>query len=538
MWAALRPARRQLKRSTPAKRKRPGIAWLLGILLVAGLLNFAGCTSMRDYFRNGFKVGPNYCPPTGPVAEHWINENDKRIRTNAEGLDRWWTVFNDPVLNDLVECAYRQNLTLRQAGFRVLEARAMRGIAIGEFFPQSQTFDGSFARHGVSEKVANRIATPDRWFNQWNLGFGLAWELDFWGRFRRAIDEADAELDASVEGYDDVLVTLLADVGTNYVELRTLERRLSLARELVVLFGKTLEIPEARYKAGDKNRVPYDLAKANLAQAQALVPQLESKHRETMNRLCVLLGMPPQDLQARLGSGGIPKPPREVVVGIPADLLSRRPDVRKAERLTAAQSERIGISTSNLYPHVSITGTLGWSSKEARELLVEKSFEGTVGPQFRWDILNYGRIVNDVRLQDAKFQELATQYQEAVLKAASEAETAMIQFMKSQERARALNVGADCWRDGTALLAAQYPGLIDFLPLAYFEQNLLEQQDRAAQADGDIPLALIQVYRALGGGWQIRLGPEPMPVEPRDGGFDVSPLPGKPRPEEIPTPTP
>jgi NodT family efflux transporter outer membrane factor (OMF) lipoprotein len=491
-----------------------------------------GCTPMSEYVRNGFKVGPDYCKPAAPVAQHWIDESDKRIRSDGEGLNQWWIVFNDPVLDNLIQCAYRQNLTLREAGFRVLQARALRGVAVGELFPQKQTLDGGYTREGLSEKVANRVGTPDRWFNQWSLGFGMGWELDFWGRFRRAVEAADAELDASVENYDDVLVTLLADVGTNYVEIRTLERRLELARGLVQLFQKTLEIPEAQFKAGDKDRIPYDMAKANLGQAQALVPQLETSQRQTVNRLCVLLGMPPQDLQQELDRKQVPKPssdaqeefnmwpiprpPREVVVGIPADLLRRRPDVRRAERLAAAQSERIGIAQSDFYPQMSITGSLGWSSKELKTLFDEQAFRGSIGPEFRWNILNYGRIVNNVRYQDARFRELVTQYQATVLKAAGEAENALVSFVKSQERAKAMCVTAACWRDGTKLLAAQYrPGQIDFLPLSYFEQNLLEQQDRATQAQGDIPLALIEVYRALGGGWQIRLETDGEPVEVR-----------------------
>jgi NodT family efflux transporter outer membrane factor (OMF) lipoprotein len=494
-----------------------GFQLLLCFGVTAGMLSLSGCTSLCDYVHNGFKVGPDYCPAAAPVAQHWIDEGDRRVRTDSEGLDRWWTVFNDPVLDNLVDCAYRQNLTLREAGFRVLEARALWGIAAGRLFPQSQTCDGSYVREGLSEKVANRVGTPDRWFDQWNFGFGLGWELDFWGRFRRALHSAEAELDASVEGYDDVLVTLLADVGTNYVEIRTLERRLELTNGIVQLLKDTLKIPEAYYKADAKNRVSYDLAKANLFQAQALIPQLETRRRQAMNRLCILLGMPPQDMEKELGKGSIPKPPRQAVVGIPADLLRRRPDIRKAERLAAAQSEQIGIAESDLYPQISITGSLGWSSKELRDLFMENAYRGSIGPEFRWNILNYGRIANNVHFQDARFLELVTQYQGTVLKAAGEVEDALVDFMKSQERAEALAASAGCYRDGTTVVDAQYrAGQTDFLAVAYFEQNLLDQQDKAAQAEGDIPRALIEVYRALGGGWQIRLGSE-VPVVEGDG---------------------
>jgi NodT family efflux transporter outer membrane factor (OMF) lipoprotein len=478
--------------------------WLALALVIPQL---TGCTSFSKYVHNGFKVGPNYGRPPAPVEEDWIDAADKRLREDDSNLDQWWTVFNDPVLNGLVQNAYRQNLTLREAGFRVLQARAQRGIVVGEFFPQTQFNNGDFASHGVSVNVANRNATPDRWFSQWDYGFGLGWELDFWGRYRRAIEAADAELDASVEEYDDVLVTLLADVGANYVEYRTLEQRLDLARASVKLFGEMLLVPKARYEADESNRVSYDLALANVAQAQALVAALEITQRQAQNRLCILLGMTPRDLEKELGKMPIPAPPAEVAIGIPADLLRRRPDVRRAERDAAAQSARIGIAESEFYPHISLTGTIGWSSEDLNNLFVEDSFRGAAGPTFTWNILNYCRLRNNVRYQDARFQELVTSYQQTVLKAGGEVENSLVAFLKSQDRVKALNASTAAWRDGTSLLETQYKGqMIDYTPVGYFAQNLLEQQDQAAQAQGDVALALVEIYRALGGGWQIRRG--------------------------------
>jgi NodT family efflux transporter outer membrane factor (OMF) lipoprotein len=477
------------------------------LALVLPLLSSVGCTPISEYLHNGCKVGPNYGRPPAPVETDWIDAADQRVRKDDGEIDQWWTVFNDPVLNGLVQNAYQQNLTLREAGFRVLQARAARAIAVGEVFPQLQFNNGGFTSRGVSVNVANRQATPERWFGQWDYGFGLAWELDFWGRYRRAVEAADDELDASVEDYDDVLVTLLADVGTTYVELRTLEKRLELAQASVILFGQMLEIPKARYEADANNRVPYDLATANLAQAQALVPALEIARRQAANRLCILLGMPPRDLERELGKAPIPTTPDDVAVGIPADLLRRRPDVRRAEREAAAQCARIGIAESDFYPHIELNGTLGWSSKHVDDLFKEGSFRGAAGPSFRWDILNYCRIRNNVRWQDARFQELVTRYQQTVLRADGEVEDALIAFLRSQERVKALNLSTQAWRNGTSLLNTQYQGqLIDYTPVGYFQQNLLEQQDLAAQAQGNVALALVEVYRALGGGWQIRLG--------------------------------
>jgi len=493
----------------------------------------SGCTSIGDYFHNGLKVGPNYGRPPAFVAEQWIDAADQRVRSETDDISQWWAVLNDPILNSLVQSTYQQNLTLREAGFRVLQARAQRGIAVGEFFPQTQVATGGYSRTGVSVNVANRVATPQRFFDRWEAGFGLAWELDFWGRFRRAIESADAELDASVENYDDVLVTLLGDVASEYVELRTRDRQIALARESLGVFQRVLTISEARFKADGTTKIPYDLGLANVGQTQALIAELEILRRESEIRLCILLGIPPQDLRQMLGEAPIPIPPSEVAVGIPADLLRRRPDVRKAEREAAAQSARIGIAESDFYPAISIVGTLGVASQNLSNLFASDSFFGQINPGFNWKILNYGRILNNVRAQDARFNELIARYQQTVLVAGGEVETELIKFLKTQERAKALADSADGWRDALKLVTVQYEaGRIDFVPVGYTQQNLLVQQNDAIKAQGDVVRALIGVYRALGGGWEIRLNPgEPgVAIAVPDG------LPPAGLPEKLPAP--
>jgi NodT family efflux transporter outer membrane factor (OMF) lipoprotein len=505
--------------------------------LCAGAVLFvvclSGCTSFGEYFHNGFKVGPNYGRPPAFVAEQWIDASDRRIRSETDDISHWWAVFNDPVLNNLVQSTYQQNLTLREAGFRVLEARAQRGIAVGLLFPQTQVANGGYTRTGVSVNVANRVATPQRWFDTWAAGFGLAWELDFWGRFRRAIESANAELDASVENYDAVLVTLLGDVATEYVEIRARDRQIALARESLGVFERVLSVSEQRFKAERTTKVSYDLSLANVAQTQALIADLEILRRESEIRLCILLGIPPQDLRQMLGEAPIPIPPGEVAVGIPADLLRRRPDVRKAEREAAAQSARIGIAESDFYPAISIVGTLGVASQNFSNLFDPDSFRGTINPGFTWNILNYGRILNNVRAQDAKFNELIARYQQTVLVANGEVESELIRFLKSQVRAKALTDSAEAWRDALKLVTSQYEaGAIDIIPVAYTQQNQLLQQNDAINAQFDLVRALIGVYRALGGGWEIRLDPGevgPIFIVP-----EASSQPGL--PEQLPVP--
>jgi NodT family efflux transporter outer membrane factor (OMF) lipoprotein len=481
---------------------KPG--WV-GTLLATVLLLLPGCTTLSEYIHNGFKVGPNYARPPAPVAQRWIDANDKRVRSETEDDSHWWTVFNDPVLSGLVQTAYAQNLSLREAGFRVLQARASLGIAVGELFPQKQEMIGSYTRRGVSENVANRVATPERWFSNWDYGFGLAWEVDFWGRFRRAIEAAEDTLDASVENYDDVLVLLISDVASNYVRYRVLEQQLAYTRAQIKLQTQILQIAKARYTGGQVSQLDVNQAQANLSATEVLIPQLEISLREVNDQLCLLLALPPEDLKAKLGATAIPTAPTSVAVGIPADLLRRRPDVRRAEREAAAQSAEIGVAEADFYPQISINATAGWAAEHLKDLFAHKSFRGSIGPEFHWAILNYGRILNNVRVQDAHFQELVAHYQQTVLRANTEVEDGLARFLKAQDERRSAADSVVAQQVAVKDAIAQYKGgLTDFNRVAVVEEQLVSRQNQLAQAEGEIALGLIQVYRALGGGWQIR----------------------------------
>lgn len=488
--------------TSPPRYCSPRIGWPL---LALWALHLAGCTSWSQYLHNGFKVGPNYDSPPAPVAEGWIDAADKRVRNLATDDSQWWTNFNDPVLNDLVQSAYQQNLSLREAGFRVLEARAQLGIAVGKAFPQVQTNTGDYSAKGVSINVANRLATPQPYFSQWDYGFNLAWELDFWGRFRRAIEASEATLDASVEQYDDVLVTLLGDVAANYVQYRTVEQRIAYAEENVRLQRKILELATARFQGGQASELDVNQSQSDLSNTEALIPRLRISLRDANNRLCILLGTPPEDLRQRLGAGSIPTASSEVSVGIPAELLRRRPDVRRAERQAASQSAEIGVAEADFYPQFLVDGSLGWSSEDLGKLFTGDSFKGSVGPGFRWHILNYGRILNNVRGQDARFRELVATYQQTVLKANEEVENGLVRFLESQEEVRALTESVNAAKKAVQEAVAQYQGgLTDFNRVAVLQERLVQRQEELAHAQGEIAQGLVQVYRALGGGWQIR----------------------------------
>lgn len=475
------------------------------LLLMAFAVGLCGCTSFKEYIQNGFKVGPNYGRPPAPVAENWVDAGDQRLHNENADLSKWWKVFNDPVLDNLICFAAKQNLTVREAGFRVLQARAERAVAIGGLLPQTQTGTGDYLWHEESSRTAFSEFIPKRFYGQYDLAFNLSWELDFWGRIRRAIESANATLDFSVEDYDATMVTLLGDVATNYVNMRTTAQRIKYARENVELQQKTVKVIENRQLVGVAKEIDVDQAKGVLTQTQATIPELEISLRQTINQLCILLGIPPEDLLAKVGPAPIPVAPVDVAAGIPADLLRQRPDVRRAERQAAAQCAQIGIAEADFYPRIALSGTIGYSAEFFNKLLEPAAGTGSFGPTFTWEIFNYGRVLFNVRLQDAKFQELVAAYQQSVLTAQQEVENGLVMFLKAQTRAKYQAESVDYAERTVRVVLAQYElGTVDITQLIQIELNLVTQQDTLAQAQGEIPNGLIMVYRALGGGWQIR----------------------------------
>ncbi len=500
------------------------------LCLAAAALGLSGCTSFSDYFHHGFKVGPEYCGAKAAVAPGWIDSSDIRVRSHAADLSRWWCVFNDPMLNDLVYHAYSQNINLKEYGTRILQARYTLGIARGELFPQTQDATGSYSRNATS--VSRSLPGVGKFSDNFNFGFNLAWELDFWGQFRRAVLSAEAQLDASVENYDAVLVTLLSDVSQYYVQMRQYQEEIELTRQNAKLQRDVLKVVQDRFLAGTVTQLDVAQQQTTLSQTEAQIPVFEIQLRQSQDQLCTLLGIPPTDLQARLGQRPIPTAPSDVVMGIPAQLLERRPDIRSAERTAAAQAQQIGIAQANLYPHISITGTLGYSAQNASQLFTYPAFNGSVGPSFQWNILNYGVLANNIRLQDAKFQQTLLDYRTTVLTANQEAEDGLVAFLKSQEQAKMLTEAVTAAGKAYEIGLAQYRvGTVDFNRLATLETNLVQAQVSQALARGSIALGLVQVYRALGGGWEIRLGPpaasgSPQPTVPAaPAGMENAPLP-------------
>ena len=465
-------------------------------------------------------IGPDYKPPPTPVAKVWMEGGRASVDTGRQQYRDWWSVFNDPVLSQLIDIAYRQNLSLMTAGVRVLEARAQLGVAIGEFYPQQQLVSASVSYNGLP------ISTPFNFINNtyWSDSFGAqaGWELDVWGKLRRGIETADDSFLASVADYDDVLVTLTADVASDYVQIRTLEKQIIIARDNVVRQRDAYKIALAKYRGGAATKRDVFQADSVLNSTQATIPQLDIQLQQTKNAISVLLGMPPGTLNQYLaGNSEIPSAPDKVTVGIPADLLLRRPDLRKAELQAAAQCAQIGFVKADLLPAFNLTGSIATvgatiSSGSLASVFTGSSLAWNVGPNVQWNIFNYGQITNDVRVQDARFQELQITYQNQVLKAQQEVENGIIEFVDSRVAVEFLQKSEIAAEGALNIAMIQYnQGILDFTTVLTAEQNLFTAQNSLAVEIGNVPQGLIAAYRALGGGWQIREGNDFVPREVR-----------------------
>ena len=466
-------------------------------------------------------VGPDFKKPPAPVAEKYLKA--RGLDHGAADYRTWWKAFNDPVLDRLIEIAYAQNLPLLSAGTRVIEARAALGVAIGELYPQSQQATGGLTYIGESRPDPFSSRFGQRYFWRDTLGLTVLWELDFWGKFRRGVESADAAYLASIATYDDVLVTLLGDVTTTYIGIRTTQRQIEIAQENVVKQRKSLQVARDRYTGGIASKLPVYQAENVLGQTESAIPQLQIQLDKGLNALRLLLGMPPQSLDELLsGARGIPVPPASIAVGIPADLVRRRPDIRAAELAAASQSAQVGIAEADLYPAFSLTGSFGAAASTIRRSTLADMFTGRAitfgfGPSFSWNILNYGQITNTVRVQNAKLQGLLVDYQNTVLKAQKEVEDGLATYRDSQVQVAYLRQSVAAAEKALEIALIEFTlGTRDFTPVLTAEQNLYTAQNDLAIASGNVSAGLTSVFRALGGGWQIREGDDFVPPPVRE----------------------
>jgi len=462
-------------------------------------------------------VGPDYTPPEVRLPDQWHQEllkarspaakaspRDGTLDRDAAGQDvrQWWTVFRDPVLDRLVAAAASGNLDSKRAVARIAAARANVGFARGEELP-AVTAPGSVEFGRVSEGTSPVLGGRNRTDTQYSVGLDATWEVDLWGRIARSVEAADADLQASVEDWRDVLVSLYAEVADRYVQVRTLQGRIDSALGNVRTQQRTLRLVRDRVAAGLASDLEVAQARLNLARTESAVPLFRRQLAEQVHALGVLLREAPAALYPVLDAdGAIPEPPATVAVGAPRDLLRQRPDIRRAERDLAAQTARIGVVTADLYPRFSLLGFFAFQSFSAGTVFNGNSLAYGLGPQVSWNVFDGGRVRSRISAEDALTQEALVSYEQTVLFALREVEDAIANFVEEQRRRDALARSVAAARDAVSLVETLYvTGLTDFQNVQDTQRNLFEQEDLLTESEGNVTRFLVQIYRALGGGW-------------------------------------
>jgi multidrug efflux system outer membrane protein len=453
---------------------------------------------------SGCVVGPDYRQPELPSNEGWSEAADEsgRISSERAELARWWTAFGDPTLDSLVERAMDANLDLQAAAARVREARALAGQTRADLLPQIDS-SGSATRNRFSENGV--LPVPgDPETDTYTAGFDAAWELDLFGGTRRSLEAAEADIDASLEDQRAVLVSLLGEVARAYVDLRGSQRRSAVVRSNIAAAQSTLDLTNARLRAGLATELDVARAAALLAGAEAPLALSEAAARVEVHRLGVLLGVQPGDLAAELETEApIPAPPERILVGLPSELLERRPDVRRAERQLAAATARIGAAVADRYPRFSLTGAFGLQSASSADFADAASRAWSLGPSVRWPVFSGGRITANIEVQDARAEQALVAYRQSFLTALEDVENALVNYLREWDHRRSLEAAAAAGRKSVALADDLYrKGLTDFLDVLDAERALYDAELDLAESEAASSLNMVALYKALDGGWE------------------------------------
>ncbi len=444
----------------------------------------------------GCAVGPDFQRPRADLPANWVNASAANAQAvSDQELRSWWTKFNDPQLTSLIERARAANLDLRMAAARVRQARASKGIAFAALGPTVDA-SGSYTR--------SRNATTGVKADLYQAGFDAGWELDLFGGARRGVEAAEADLAAAQEGQSGVLVSLAAEVASNYITLRTTQQRLAVARQNLAAQEKTAEITRQLYAAGFSNRLDLSNAEAQRATTAAEMPVLEAAVRQTMHNLAVLLGLPPGALLTELTPPAVvPVAATEVPTGIPSDLLRRRPDIRQAEAALHGATARIGVATADLFPRFTLSGAMNFSDPSLGSLFTWAARGWTFGPSVSWRLFDTGRTLANIELQKAMQEEEGLAYQKTVLVALQEVENSLVAASKEKEHQQALTEAVAANQRATELATRLYrAGETDFLSVLVAQRSLYAAQDALAQSTGTVATDLVALYKALGGGWE------------------------------------
>jgi len=467
-------------------------------------------------------VGPNYQQPQMELPAQWSEMPPEGVITEAppEELTRWWTLFEDPLLDSLIERAVNQNKDLRIAQARVREARARRRVVAADLLPAVGT-SGTYARARTSENIG---AGPPWERDFFEAGFDANWEIDIFGGLRRSVEAADANIAASVESLRTVLVTLVAEVARNYLDLRGNQLRTQIAKENIKSQRQTLEMTQARFKVGLSSQLDIEQARAQLTATEAQVPGLETLIERAIHRISVLLGVSPGALLDELQiMGPIATALPQVPLGLPSDLLRRRPDIRQAERELAAATAVIGVATADLFPRFFLTGAFGLRSMELSSFITSESQFWSIGPTVTWPLFAGGRIRANIEVQNARQEQALIFYEQAVLTSMEEVENALVAYAKEQATRRATAESVAANRRAVEISQALYKkGLTDFLNVLVNQRFLYQAQDALAVSEQRVSTNLVALFKALGGGWDF---PDKTEAQPATNPADKNPKP-------------
>lgn len=483
----------------------------LGVFSILLFLFISGCT----------KVGPEYSKPKEIVLPKGWN---KTLSKSDHNITSWWKQFNDKTLNILVEKTYTQNLDLRSAGLRILQARASLGLSEGLVYPQQQSISASIAS---VRSNGNTLAAS-------SISFDMGWEMDIWGKYARGIEVSEAGLYASIASYDEILVRIIAEVARNYVNYQTAQERIKYAQRNISIQEKIVEITKVQFNSGNVSGLDMYQARTQLYTTKSVLPSLELSKIKSINAIAILLGVLPQEVEDILETKSTTKqePAKNIFeaskvrllkhnynttsyipmialdksIDVDADLIRRRPDIRVAELQTKAQNARIGAAQADLYPHFSLFGSIGYNNQSASGVHLSPSdaISITAGPSFSWNIFQYGRIKNQVRLQDALFQESLVNYNKTVLLAVQEVSNALNSYTLTKEQlvlnAQAIEATVNAFN----ISITQYnDGLVGYQRLLTSVKDLTRSEDQYAQIQGNVANHIISLYKALGGGWEM-----------------------------------
>ena len=473
-------------------------------------------------------VGPNYKTPDSKVEKGWVTHKAASPKPYGESEMFWWKKFDDPTLVKLVEIAYENNPTLQSAGVSILQERALLDRSIGNLLPQQQGISGGYnftylpqlgnvgqngAVNGALNQLVNNSLSSINPFNVSNqFFFNSSWEIDFWGKYRRKIESDKADYLASVTAYDNALVTLIGDVAQNYIHVRIYDKELEIVKANVAVQQESLRIATVRFHGGQTSQLDVTQAETELYKTESSIPNLENSVRLSKNALAVLVGVPPSQIDALIPPGKLPTIPSELVVGIPNDLLRRRPDVRSAGLKAAGKSALIGVEITNLLPAFTLSGAFGstastFGSQQLANIFNWQNTLANAVTGFTMPIFNYGRLVNQVRVADASFQQAILNYQNTVLEAQKEVENGLSSYYQGRRSMEYLKQAVKASKESVRLAMVRYKeGQTDYTTVLTAEQQQLSVEDSCVIAQGETVLGIVSTYRSLGGGWELRNG--------------------------------